>query len=117
VEIAIDRIPGGFSVDGLALKNGKCGCTAVLPCCYSWSRVRQRGTAFLFAAKLSGPASNDIFTWSYTVKKGEVTVEVSVEDARGKTIFSGYYPPRLEEWVAKGWAVVSKQGDREDFGV
>jgi hypothetical protein len=33
MEIAIDRIPGGFSVDGLALKNGKCGCTAVLPCC------------------------------------------------------------------------------------
>ena len=117
MEIDIHRIPGGFSVDGLALKNGKCGCTAVLPCCYSWSRVKQRGTALLFTAKLSGPESQDIFHWGFTVKKGGVTVEVGVEDARDKTIFSGYYPPRIEEWMAKGWEVVNKHGEREDFGV
>ena len=42
MDIEIEKIPGGFSVDGLALKSGKCGCTSVLPCCYSWSKVRQR---------------------------------------------------------------------------
>lgn len=113
----IEKIPGGFSVDSLTLRNGKCGCTTVLPCCYSWSKVKQRGTSLLFTAKLSSPESKDIFTWGYTVKKADVTVEVSVEDARDKTIFSGYYPPRLEEWIEKGWEIISKQGDREDFGV
>ncbi len=59
-DIAIEKIPGGFSVDGLALKSGKCGCTSVLPCCYSWSKVRQRGNSFQFTAKLSGPDSQDV---------------------------------------------------------
>ena len=117
MDVAIEKIPGGFSVDGLALRNGKCGCTSVLPCCYSWSKVKQRGSTFQFSAKLSGPDSKDIFAWGYTVKKGEVLVEVMIEDARDKTIFSGYYPPAIGEWTAKGWDVVKKEGDREDFGV
>ena len=40
-----------------------------------------------------------------------------MEDARDKKIFSGYYPPRLEEWEAKGWEIVSKTGERDDFGL
>jgi rubredoxin len=116
-DIEIKKIPGGFSVDGLALKSGKCGCTSVLPCCYSWSKVRQHGNSFKFTAKLSGPDSLDGFIWSYAVKKNSFTVEVSVEDARDKTIFSGFYPPTLEEWTAKGWELVTKAGEREDFGV
>ncbi len=117
VDITIHKIPGGFSVDGLELKNGKCGCTSVLPCCYSWSKVRQRGNSFQFNAKLSGPDSQDVFVWSYSVKRGDVTVEVIVEDARDKKIFSGYYPPAVEEWSATGWEVMRKYGDREDFGL
>jgi rubredoxin len=117
MDIEIEKIPGGFSVDGLALKNGKCGCTAVLPCCYSWSKVRQRGSSFRFTAKLSGPESQDIFSWGYSVRKNGSTVEVTIEDARDKTIFSGFYPPALEEWTAKGWEVIEKTGAREDFGV
>jgi len=31
VDVRIEKIPGGMSVDGLELRNGKCGCTAVLP--------------------------------------------------------------------------------------
>ncbi len=91
-------------------QNGKCGCTSVLPCCYSWSKVRQRGNTFLFTAKLSGPDSREGFIWSYTVKKSDSMVEVTVEDARDKTIFSGYYPPTLEEWTAKGWEISNKGG-------
>jgi rubredoxin len=117
MEISVEKIPGGFSVDGLALKKGKCGCTAALPCCYSWSKVKQSGNSFAYTAKLSGPDSQDIFTWSYAVKKGASLVEVTVEDARDKKIFSGYYPPAIEEWTAKGWEVVKKEGAREDFGV
>jgi rubredoxin len=38
-----------------------------------------------------------------------------MEDARDKDIFSGYYPPPLEKWAEKGWEIVSKEGEREDF--
>ena len=38
-----------------------------------------------------------------------------MEDARDKKIFSGYYPPRIEEWTEKGWDVMKKEGSREDF--
>jgi rubredoxin len=117
MEIPIEKIPGGFNVDGMALKNGKCGCTTVLPCCYSWSKVKRTGNSFLFTAKLSGPDSHDVFTWSYIVTKGDSTIEVRVEDARDKTIFSGYYPPTIEAWVEKGWEVLKKDHSREDYGV
>ncbi len=117
MDAVIEKIPGGFSVDGLELKNGKCGCTAVLPCCYSWSKVKRTGNSFLFTAKLSGPDSTDIFFWSYIVKKDSAIVEVRVEDARDKKIFSGYYPPPLEDWTSRGWEVINKEGAREDFSV
>jgi hypothetical protein len=102
MDISVEKIPGGMKVDGLELKNGKCGCTSVLPCCYSWSKVKRTGNTFTFSGKASGPDSTDVFKWGYTVKKGDFVVEVSVEDARDKTIFTGYYPPRLEDWVEKG---------------
>jgi rubredoxin len=117
MEIAIEKIPGGISVDGLALRNGKCGCTSVLPCCYSWSKVKQRGNSIVFTAKMTGPDTVDNFNWSYAVKKGDITIDVTMEDARDKKIFSGYYPPRIEEWLEKGWEIVKKEGEREDFSV
>ena len=116
MDVRIEKIPGGLSVDGLELKNGKCGCTAVLPCCYTWSKVKRSGSSFSFVAKITDPETKDNFDWGYTVKKGDFTIEVKVEDARDKVRFSGYYPPRLEEWVEKGWDVASKSGEREDFG-
>jgi len=42
MSIAIERIPGGFRVAGLDLKRGKCGCTSILACCYSWPMVKRR---------------------------------------------------------------------------
>jgi rubredoxin len=117
MDIAIEKIAGGFSVDGLALKNGKCGCTSVLPCCYSWSRVKRSGNSFVFIAKTAEPDAQEPFTWGYIVKKDGITVEATVEDCRDKNIFSGYYPPSLEEWTAKGWEIIKKEGAREDFGL
>jgi len=115
--ITIEKIPGGISVEGLDLKNGKCGCTTVLPCCYSWSRVKRSGTSIVFTAKTTGPDTEKNFNWSYTVKKEDFTVDVSMEDCRDKKIFSGYYPPRIEDWLEKGWEIVKQEGQREDFGL
>ncbi len=117
MEVNVEKVPGGFSIDGLELRNGKCGCTAVLPCCYSWSRIKRSGNAFAYTGKATSPDSKENFNWSYAVKKGDYTVEVSMEDARDKKIFSGYYPPRIEEWTEKGWEVLKKEGVREDFNL
>jgi len=113
----IEKIPGGLSVDGLEFRNGKCGCTAVLPCCYSWSKVKKSGDTVSFVAKATGPETTQAFTWGYTVRKGGETVEVTFEDDRDKKIFSGFYPPRVEEFLARGWELVRKDGEREDFGI
>ena len=115
--VGIEKIPGGFSVDGLELRNGKCGCTAVLPCCYSWSKVKKSAQGLIYVGKTAEPGAKELFTWGYTVRKGDFIVEVTMEDARDKKIFSGYYPPPLGEWTARGWVVVRKEGEREDFGM
>jgi rubredoxin len=117
MDIAIKKIPGGISIDDLELRSGKCGCTTVLPCCYSWSKVRQGERTVQFTAKATGPETKRAFTWGYIIQKCGVTVEVSFEDDPDKKIFSGYYPPRIEEFTAKSWEVVSRTGEREDFGV
>lgn len=117
MDIFVEKIPGGMRVDGLDLKNGKCGCTSVLPCCYSWTKVKRSGNLITFSGKAIGPESVELFNWSYSVRKGDLSIEVSMEDTRDKIIFSGYYPPRIEEWIDKGWEVVSKTGEREDFGL
>jgi rubredoxin len=79
--------------------------------------VKRSGDAFAYSAKTTGPDTQDHFVWGYTVQKGPYRVEVKVEDARDKTLFSGFYPPRLEEWTARGWEVTAQSGAREDFGV
>ncbi len=117
MDISVEKIPGGLRVDGLELKNGKCGCTSVLPCCYSWTKVKRSGDVITFSGKASGPDSADVYTWGYTVKKNGVTVEVVMEDATDKTIFSGYYPPLIGEWTEKGWDIVAKTGERRDKGL
>ncbi len=113
-QIEIEKIPGGFRVDGLELKSGKCGCTSVAKCCYSWSKVKKRGKEITFEAKLTSPDTKDNFTWSYKVQKDDITVSVRVEDARDKEIFSGFLPPSVKEWVERGWRVVEQEGDRHD---
>jgi len=117
MEIEVEKIPGGFSVDGLDLKGGRCGCTSILPCCYSWSKLNRNGNIFTFTGKTTTPDTKENFNWSYTVRKGDFTVTATMEDARDKEIFSGYYPPAIDEWTGKGWEVVTKEGDREDFGL
>ncbi len=114
MSVTIDKIPGGFRVDGLELKKGKCGCTSIAKCCYSWSKVKKKGNTIEFEAKMTAPDTEDNFEWGYTVKNGDVTVNVKVEDARDKEIYSGFIPPSVEEWKERGWEVVESYGARED---
>ncbi len=117
MEMSVEKIPGGFRIDGLEIKGGKCGCTSVLICCHSWTKLKRNGNVFTFTGKATTADTEENFNWAYTVRKGEYTVAVSMEDARDKEIFSGYYPPRLEDWIEKGWEVVAREGEREDFNL
>jgi len=114
MEITVEKIPGGFRIDGIDLKNGKCGCTSIAKCCYSWSKVKVKGSMVEFVAKLTTADSQDHFGWSYVVRKNGTTVRVNVEDARDKDTSSAYLPPPVSVWEEKGWEVVEREGDRED---
>ena len=108
--VEIQKIPGGLEVDGLKLRRGRCGCTSLAKCCYSWSKVKQNGSDIVVEAKLSAPDTKDNFEWGYTVSKDGVTVTVAVEDARDKEIYSGYIPPAVAEWETRGWTITEKTG-------
>ena len=61
--VEIKKIPGGYNVDGFDLKNGKCGCTSVLKCCFSWSKVKVKDTNFVVfcksALKIDPPSASN----------------------------------------------------------
>jgi rubredoxin len=118
MSVSIEKIPGGFRVDGLELRNGKCGCTSTAKCCYTMSKVKKRGAdTFEFNAKMSDPDTSDNFSWGYVVRKDGVTVTATVDDARDKTAYSGYFPPKLSDWEGRGWEVVERTGERADGSV
>jgi rubredoxin len=113
--VEIKKIPGGYNVDGFDLKNGKCGCTSVIKCCHSWSKVKVKDANFVdFQAKTTSPDTKDTFQWGYKIKKDSVVVSVHVEDAEDKVIHSGYLPPSVHEWQERGWEVLESTGDRKD---
>lgn len=115
LSVRVEKIPGGFSIDGLDLRSGKCGCTSIALCCHSWSKVKKRGAErYEFTAKMSTPETSDHFAWGYTVRKEGLCVQVSVEDARDKVIYSGFLPPPISEWERRGWEVIGRVHDRED---
>jgi rubredoxin len=113
--VEIKKMPGGYNVDGFDLKNGKCGCTSVIKCCYSWSKVKVKDSNLIeFQAKTTSPDTKDNFKWGYKVKKDNIVVSVDVDDAEDKVIHSGYLPPSVHEWQEKGWEVLESTGDRKD---
>lgn len=114
MEVIVEKAPGGFLIDGFELRGGKCGCTSILKCCFSWSKVKRSGNTFTYSAKADTPDTQENFSWGYTAVKGDYRIEVTFEDARDKTIFSGFYPPRVEDLAAKGWTITAKNGDRAD---
>jgi len=112
--VAVNRIPGGIEVDGLRLLKGKCGCTSLAKCCYTWSKLKRKGEDIRFEVKLTTPDTRDNFNWGYKAVKDGVTVTVTVEDARDKDTASAFIPPPASAWESLGWEIVEKDGERED---
>jgi rubredoxin len=112
--VEVNKIPGGFRIDGLDLLKGKCGCTSIAKCCYSWSKVKKKGTAIEFEAKMTTPETQENFNWGYIVMKDGITVKVAVEDAHDKEISAGFIPPPVSVWKDKGWEIIEKTGERGD---
>ncbi|NOX20599.1 MAG: hypothetical protein GXO99_04980 [Nitrospirae bacterium] len=109
MSVQVQKIPGGFRIDGLELKSGRCGCTSIARCCYSWSRVKKRKKGYEFIAKMTAPDTKENHDWGYTVKKEDVVITVKVEDAQDKEIYSGYLPPFLTQWNERGWETVGRK--------
>ena len=114
MKVEINKIPGGFRIDGIDLLKGKCGCTSITKCCYSWSKVKKKGSNIEFEAKMTTPETQENFNWGYTVTKDGITVKVVVEDAYDKEIYSRFIPPAVSEWEKIGWEVTEKAGQRGD---
>jgi len=108
--ITIEKAPGGFQVDGLVLQRGKCGCSGMGgDCCYTYSKVKKEGNLLHYEGKATAPSTNDNFDWGYRVKKGEVEVDVQMQDTRDKKdFFKGFLPPPLSAWVEKGWEILDQ---------
>lgn len=114
----VEKIPGGFRIDGLDLRSGKCGCTSVAKCCYSWSKIKKKSESeYEFIAKMTTADSSDHFSWGYTVRKDGITIKVKVDDARDKDVSSAFIPPSAGKWAEKGWDVTEKENEREDGAV
>jgi rubredoxin len=114
MDVLVEKTPGGFRIDGFDLRGGKCGCTSVLKCCFSWSKVKRSGNSFTYTGKADTPDTTENFSWGYTAKKGDYSLAVTFEDARDKKIFSGFYPPRIEDLISLGWEIKTKSGERAD---
>lgn len=110
MSVQIEKIPGGFALDGLELRKGKCGCSGMGgDCCFTYSKVRREGNAIFYEGKATAPSTNHNYQWGYRVRKGDMVVEVKMEDTRdAKDFFAGCNPPTLQEWQARGWEVESR---------
>ena len=103
----IMRAPGGFSVDGFEFRRGKCGCSGMGgDCCYTYSKVKKEGNTLIYEGKATAPSTTNNYLWGYRVRKGDVVVEVTMEDTHdNKAFFAGCYPPLLSAFKEKGWEV------------
>lgn len=116
VKALIEKVPGGYKVDGLELRAANCGCgglsgpggSGIGDCCMTFSRVKHDGNTIKYLGKKTTPHTQNNFEWGYKVKKDGTVVEVKMLDTRGPatTRFGGIEPPPLSAWQPKGWQVV-----------
>jgi len=101
----IDKIPGGFQVDGLEFRRGKCGCGGMGgDCCFTFSKVKREGDTLIYEGKATAPSTQNNFEWGYRVRQGNLVVQVHMEDTRdNKDFFAGSYPPPLTAFTERGW--------------
>jgi hypothetical protein len=125
---AIEKVHGGYRVDGFDLVRQNCGCggltgpggAGIGDCCQTYSIVKKEDNHITFFAKGTTPNTRNNYQWGYQVKKGPVEVDVMVYDTRDPKSFTfgGQYPPPAKDWQAKGWQVVSQMEESlEDTGI
>lgn len=112
----IEKVHGGYKVDGLELLAGNCGCgglsgpggSGVGECCFTFSRVKHEGDKIEYIGKNTTPNTTNNYEWGYKVKKGSHEVDVKMSDTQGPKSFKfgGHMPPPLSAWQGKGWEVV-----------
>jgi hypothetical protein len=114
----IEKVKGGYKVDGLELLAANCGCGGLSgpggsgfgDCCMTYSRVKHDGDTITYIGKKTTPNTTNNFEWGYKVKKDGAEVEVKMLDTRGPVNFrfGGIEPPPLSAWQQKGWQVVNQ---------
>ncbi len=114
----IQKVKGGYVVDGLKLGAANSGCGGLSgpggsgtgDCCMTFSRVKHDGDIVKYVGKKTTPNTTNNFEWGYKVKKDGTQVEVKMLDTRGATgfKFGGVEPPPLSAWQKKGWQVVDQ---------
>ncbi len=114
----VEKVHGGYKVDGLELLRANCGCGGLTgpggagmgDCCFTFSQVKAEGDKVSYFGKYTTPNTTNNFEWGYKVKKDGHEVEVKMLDTRGPKNFKfgGHLPPPLSAWTAKGWTVVAQ---------
>jgi hypothetical protein len=114
----IEKVPGGYRVDGLELLAANCGCGGLSgpggagtgECCFTYSRVKHDGQTVSYFGKCTTPNTTNNYEWGYKVRKNGHVVEVRMLDTRGPKSFKfgGHLPPPLKAWTGKGWTVASQ---------
>jgi hypothetical protein len=113
----IEKVHGGYRVDGLELLAGNCGCGGMTgpgyvsgDCCHTYSRVKHDGEKIFYFGKYTSPNTGNNYEWGYRVKKGAAEVEVRMLDSRDPKNFKfgGHLPPPLSAWKERGWQVVDQ---------
>jgi hypothetical protein len=114
----IEKVHGGYKVDGLELKAANCGCGGLSgpggsgtgDCCFTYSRLKHEGNSIKYFGKITTPNTTNNYEWGYKVKKGDHEVDVQMLDTRGPKNFKfgGHLPPPLSAWKEKGWQVVAQ---------
>jgi hypothetical protein len=115
-QLLVEKVHGGYKVDGLELLAANCGCgglagpggAGVGECCLTFSRVKKEGNTIFYLGKMTTPNTTDNYVWGYEVRKRGTTVEVKMLDTRNPVAFrfGGITPPPLSAWQARGWEVV-----------
>lgn len=113
--LLVEKVHGGYKVDGLELLAANCGCggisgpggSGVGECCLTFSRVRKEGDTISYLGKKTTPNTTVNYAWGYEVRKRGTTVEVKMLDTRspGAFKFGGITPPPLSAWQERGWEV------------
>ena len=115
-QILVQRVSGGYRVDGLDLLAGSSGLPPgsgggeVDESRRTYATVRKVGNVVAYFAKAMTAEPRGNYEWGYRVKKGAVEVDVLVYGGldRQDPHFRGHYPPPVSAWAKRGWEITSQ---------